>query len=204
MAILNTNSSDHVRELIQALRCLPGIGQKSAQRIAFHLLQRDREGAKALAETLAAAVANVGLCQRCRTLTEHALCVLCQDSQRDACLLCVVESPADVWSLEQTGVYRGHYFVLHGRLSPLDGIGPEELGLPLLTQRLSAPDVKELIIATSATVEGEATAYQLAEHARQNSVQVSRIAHGLPMGGALEYTDSHTLAHALSGRTSMP
>ncbi|MGE4069805.1 MAG: recombination mediator RecR [Lysobacterales bacterium] len=187
-------------ELVQALRCLPGVGAKSAQRMAFQLLERDRAGARRLADKLIAAVERIGLCQRCRTFTEDPQCSLCRASGRDDELLCVVESPADLYALEQATGYRGRYFVLHGRLSPLDGRGPRELGLDLLAERLAEGQVKELIVATNPTVEGEATAHYLAEIARAAEVSPTRIAHGVPVGGELEYIDRSTLAHAFSGR----
>ena len=187
-------------ELVQALRCLPGVGAKSAQRMAFQLLERDRAGARRLADKLIAAVERIGLCQRCRTFTEDQLCSLCRASGRDDALLCVVESPADLYALEQATGYRGRYFVLHGRLSPLDGRGPKELGLDLLADRLAEGQVRELIVATNPTVEGEATAHYLAEIARAAEVSPTRIAHGVPVGGELEYIDRSTLAHAFSGR----
>jgi recombination protein RecR len=187
-------------QLIQNLCCLPGVGPKSAQRMTFYLLQRDRNGAKALAETLLRAIDNIGHCQQCRTLTEHAVCEICADTSRDSSLICIVESPADVWIINQATVFKGHYFVLHGRLSPLDGIGPDELGLDLLEQRLATGTIKELILATNSTVEGEATAYFIGEIARKHQVQASRIAHGVPMGGELEFIDSGTLSHAFKGR----
>jgi len=187
-------------QLIQNLCCLPGVGPKSAQRMAFYLLQRDRNGAKALAETLLSAIDNIGYCQQCRTLTEHTVCEICADTSRDYSLICIVESPADVWIINQATVFKGHYFVLHGRLSPLDGIGPDELGMDLLEQRLAAGTIKELILATNSTVEGEATAYFIGEIARKHQVPASRIAHGVPMGGELEFIDSGTLSHAFNGR----
>jgi recombination protein RecR len=187
-------------QLIQNLCCLPGVGPKSAQRMAFYLLQRDRNGAKILAETLLRAIDNIGHCQQCRTLTEQALCEICADSLRDDSLICIVESPADVWIVDQATAFKGRYFVLHGRLSPLDGIGPDELGLDLLEQRLATGTVKELILATNSTVEGEATAYFISEIAKKHQVQASRIAHGVPMGGELEFIDSGTLSHAFKGR----
>ncbi|MDD1626175.1 MAG: recombination mediator RecR [Methylococcaceae bacterium] len=187
-------------QLIQNLCCLPGVGPKTAQRMAFYLLQRDRNGAKTLAETLLQAIDNIGQCQQCRTLTEHALCEICADSSRDDSLICIVESPADAWIVDQATQFKGRYFVLHGRLSPLDGIGPDELGLDLLEQRLATGSIKELILATNSTVEGEATAYFIGEIARKNQVQASRIAHGVPMGGELEFIDSGTLSHAFKGR----
>jgi recombination protein RecR len=190
-------------QLIQNLCCLPGVGPKTAQRMAFHLLQRDRNGAKTLAETLLHSIEEIGHCKQCRTLTEDSLCEICGDSSRDGSIICIVESPADVWIVDQATVFKGHYFVLHGRLSPLDGIGPDELGLDLLEQQLATGDVKELILATNSTVEGEATAYFIGELARKHQVQASRIAHGVPMGGELEFTDSGTLSHAFNGRVGM-
>jgi recombination protein RecR len=187
-------------QLTQTLCCLPGVGPKTAQRMSFHLLQRDRNGAKILAETLIEALAKIGHCQVCRTLTEQNICQICADKARDSGLICIVESPADVWIIDQATVFKGHYFVLHGRLSPLDGIGPDELGLDVLEQRMSAGTIKELILATNSTVEGEATAYFIGELARKHQVQASRIAHGVPMGGELEFIDSGTLAHAFNGR----
>jgi recombination protein RecR len=187
-------------QLIQNLCCLPGVGPKTAQRMAFHLFQRDRNGAKLLAETLLRAIDNIGYCRQCRTLTEDSLCEICADSSRDSSILCIVESPADVWIVEQATVFKGHYFVLHGRLSPLDGMGPDELGLESLEQRLATGTINELILATNSTVEGEATAYFIGELARKHKVLASRIAHGVPMGGELEFIDSGTLSHAFNGR----
>jgi recombination protein RecR len=189
--------------LIDGLRCMPGVGQKSAQRIAFHLLERDRDGANNLSTALADAVSGIGHCSRCRMFTEHELCSICSASGRDASQLCVVESPADVMAIEDATGFRGYYFVLMGHLSPLDGIGPDELGLRLLEDWLANGDVKELIIATNPTVEGDATSHYLAELAAKQSVQASRIAHGVPLGGELEYVDGGTLSHAFFGRRAM-
>ncbi len=189
--------------LIDALRCMPGVGQKSAQRIAFHLLERDRDGASALAAALADSVAGIGHCSRCRMLTEHEICSICSASGRDQSQLCVVESPADVMAVEDATGFRGLYFVLMGHLSPIDGIGPEELGLSALEERLGTNTVTEVIIATNPTVEGDATAHYLAELAARNNVQASRIAHGVPLGGELEYVDSGTLSHAFYGRRAV-
>jgi recombination protein RecR len=168
--------------------------------MALHLLQRDRQGAKILAETLLDAIQRVGHCEACRTLTEHKLCSICRDSSRDPSVLCIVENPADVIAVDQATVFHGVFFVLHGHLSPLDGIGPEELGMPQLAKRLASGGLKELILATNTTVEGEATALYLSELARSCGVRVTRIAHGVPLGGELEYVDSGTLLHAFSGR----
>jgi len=186
--------------LIEALRCMPGVGQKSAQRIAFHLLERDRDGARSLSTSLAEAAEGIGHCSRCRMFTEQELCSICSASGRDNSQLCVVESPADVMALEDATGFRGLYFVLMGHLSPLDGIGPDELGLGQLDDWLSNGEVKELIIATNPTVEGDATAHYLADLAAQRGVKASRIAHGVPLGGELEYVDGGTLSHAFYGR----
>lgn len=186
--------------LIETLRCMPGVGQKSAQRIAFHLLERDRSGASEMANALADAVDGIGHCSQCRMLTEHELCNICSANGRDEEQLCVVETPADVMAIEDATGYRGLYFVLMGHLSPLDGIGPGELGIHQLEDRLKADTVKELIIATNPTVEGDATAHFLADLAAKHDVQASRIAHGVPLGGELEYVDGGTLSHAFFGR----
>ena len=187
-------------KMIDALRCMPGVGRKSAQRIAFHLLERDREGASALAGALQEAVEGIGHCKQCRMFTEHDLCSICSASGRDESQLCIVESPADVMAVEDATGFRGLYFVLMGHLSPLDGIGPEELGLGALDERLGQGVVSEMIIATNPTVEGDATAHYLAEMAASHNVQASRIAHGVPLGGELEYVDGGTLSHAFYGR----
>lgn len=189
--------------LIDSLRCLPGVGPKSAQRMAFHLLERDRAGGSALAHSLAEALAAVGHCKRCRMLTEGTLCGICASTQRETAQLCVVESPADVVAIEQSGGFRGRYFVLMGHLSPLDGIGPAELGLDEFERVLAEGEVREVILATNPTVEGEATAHYLGELALRAGLRASRIAHGVPVGGELEYVDGGTLAHALAGRTSV-
>ena len=187
-------------QLIDALRCMPGIGKKSAQRIAFHLLERDREGASNLATALSHAVEGIGHCSQCRMLTEHELCAICAASGRDESQLCVVESPADVMAIEDATGFRGLYFVLMGHLSPLDGIGPNELGLSTLEERLGEGSINEVIIATNPTVEGDATAHYLADLAARSGIQASRIAHGVPLGGELEYVDGGTLSHAFYGR----
>ena len=188
--------------LIDALRRLPGIGRKSAQRITYFLLQRDREGARHLAGALVEAVDNVGHCQRCRTFSEDPLCAICTSEKRDRSQLCVVESPADVSALEEAG-FRGTYFVLMGHLSPLDGIGPEDLQLESLDSLVREGGVQEVILATSTTVEGEATAHYISEIVKKRKLRVTRIAHGVPVGGELEYVDSGTLTHALAGRREM-
>lgn len=189
-----------IDELIDALRCLPGVGAKSAQRMSFQLLERNRQGAARLSSALAKAVEKVGHCASCRTLTENEQCFICADSRRDNQTICVVESPADVVAFEQSGDYKGLYFVLMGHLSPIDGIGPAEIGIDHLLARAAELAVSELILATNPTVEGEATAYYITEQMRSRGIAVSRIAHGVPLGGELEYVDSGTLAHALKGR----
>jgi recombination protein RecR len=189
--------------LIDALRALPGVGPKTAQRMAFHLLQEGRDGARSLAQALGGALDAVGRCGRCRMLTEGELCPICSSTQRDAALLCVVESPADVVAIEESGGYRGRYFVLNGHLSPLDGIGPEQLGIRELESLFAEPQLREVILATNPTVEGEATAHFLGELAARSKLQATRIAHGVPMGGELEYVDGGTLAHALAGRQAI-
>jgi len=186
--------------LIDSLQCMPGVGRKSAQRIAFYLLERGRDGAQELSRALAESVSGIGHCSRCRMFTEHELCNICSASGRDESLLCAVESPADVMAVEDATGFRGHYFVLMGHLSPLDGIGPEELGLDALEKRLADNTVKELIIATNPTVEGDATAHYLADMAGRHKIPASRIAHGVPLGGELEYVDGGTLSHAFYGR----
>ena len=189
-----------IGRLINALRCLPGVGPKSAQRMAYHLLERDRDGARRLAAALLEAAEKVGHCSRCRTLSEQELCTLCSDARRDPSQVCVVESPADVAAIEHSSTYRGQYFVLMGHLSPLDGIGPEEIELDRLASRLAEGEIREVILATNPTVEGEATAHYIAEMAREHGIRASRIAYGVPVGGELEYVDAGTLSHALTGR----
>ena len=189
-----------LHKLLQALRCLPGVGPRTAQRMAFHLLERDRDGALKLAEALRAGLERIGKCERCRMLAEGPQCWICSSADRDQSLICAVESPADVIAIEESGIYRGLYFVLQGRLSPLDGVGPEELGLELFAEQLESQPVKEVILATSSTVEGEATAGYLASIAKQAGLKVSRIAYGVPIGGELEYVDASTLSRAIAGR----
>jgi recombination protein RecR len=193
-----------LERLIEAFRVLPGVGQKTAQRMAYHVLEREREGGKRLAETLGEAIERIGHCVRCRDFSETELCATCASPSRDAHQLCIVESPADRLAIEQATGYRGLYFILQGRLSPLDGIGPRELGLDQLSERLAEGEVQELIIATNPTVEGEATAHYLAQLARQHDVRPSRLAHGVPLGGELEYVDRGTLSHAFGTRSEMP
>ncbi len=193
-----------LEQLIEAFRILPGVGQKTAQRMVYHVLERDREGAQRLSDALAAAVDRIGHCVRCRDFSESELCITCASASRDAHLLCAVESPADRLVIEQATGYRGLYFVLQGRLSPLDGIGPRELGLEKLAARLAEGEVQELVIATNPTVEGEATAHYLAQLSRQHGVKPTRLAHGVPLGGELEYVDRGTLSHAFGTRGEMP
>ena len=189
--------------LIDALRALPGVGPKGAQRMAFHLLQDARPAARGLSQALAQALERIGRCSRCRMLTEGELCAICEQPSRDAATLCIVESPADVVAIEQSGGYRGRYFVLMGHLSPLDGVGPQELGIQELETQLQQGSVREVILATNPTVEGEATAHFLSELVRSHGIKASRIAHGVPVGGELEYVDGGTLAHALAGRQAL-
>jgi len=190
-----------VQELIDSLKCLPGVGAKSAQRMAFHLLERNRSGGAKLANTLSHAMTEITHCQQCRNFTEEHLCEICLSPKRQlANVLCVVESPGDVIAIEQTGAFSGRYFVLMGHLSPIDGVGPEDLGLDDLAEQFSTGQFNEVILATNPTVEGEATAHFIAELAQEYHVKISRIAHGVPVGGELEYVDGNTLSHALSGR----
>jgi len=193
--------SPQIDQLIESLRCLPGIGPKSAQRIAFYLLERNRDGGLRLAKSLQETMTSIKHCRDCRNFSENELCGLCANQQRDGSLLCVVETPADVLAIEQTSGYRGYYFVLQGRLSPLDGIGPAELGMDRLLQRVQSDDLRELILATNATVEGEVTAHHIAKLVQPlKNITVTRIAHGVPMGGELEFVDGTTIARALSQR----
>lgn len=195
--------SPSLEELIDALRCLPGVGPKSAQRMALHLLERNREGAVVLSEALGNAVERIDHCSACRNFTELDVCEICIDPKRDTSIICVVETPADVLAVEQSGSFRGIYFVLMGHLSPIDGIGPEEIGLEKLHRRVVDEGVKEVILATNPTVEGEATAYYVTDLLQEEGVRVSRIAHGVPLGGELEFVDGSTLAHAFSGRRAV-
>jgi recombination protein RecR len=189
-----------LNKLIESLRCLPGVGPKTAQRMALHLLERNREGGLQLASVLDVAMQKIGRCKQCRDLTELEICTICSNPRRDQTQLCVVESPVDVLAIEQATAYKGLYFVLLGRLSPLDGIGPAELGLDQLAENLESNTPQEMIIATNPTVEGEATSYYLQRMAKTHNIRVTRIAHGVPLGGELEYTDQSTLAHAFGGR----
>ena len=194
--------SPRLQQLVDALRSLPGVGPKTAQRMAFNLLERNRDGARSIIDALEVALAEIGHCRRCRMLTELEICDICAGGRREPSLLCVVETPADVIAVEHSAAYRGLYFVLMGRLSPLDGIGPDELGLELLERRLSEGEIAEVILATNPTVEGEATAHYIAELAARAGIRSSRIAHGVPVGGELEYADGGTLSHAFTGRTA--
>lgn len=192
-----------LQNLIDALRCLPGVGPKSAQRMALHLLERERSSALTLSSALVEAVEKIGECSECRTLSEDTVCEICRSESRDRGLLCVLESPVDMMAIEQTGGYNGLYFVLKGRLSPIDGIGPDALGIDKLLNKVINGGVQELILATNPTVEGEATSHYIAEQLSDHPVKVSRIAHGVPVGGELEFVDGGTLAHALAGRRSL-
>jgi recombination protein RecR len=190
-----------VTELVEALRVLPGVGPKSAQRMALHLLERNRKGGNRLSAVLAQAMTDVRECEKCQTLTEQTICHICASTSRDQTILCIVETPVDLMAIETSAFYRGLYFVLKGHLSPLDGIGPRELGIPQLLERIKAGGFKEIILATNPTVEGEATAHYLREALRnQSGLVISRIAHGVPMGGELEFVDGNTLSHAFAGR----
>lgn len=193
-------SSPLIEKLVEAFRCLPGVGPKSAQRMALYLLERNPEGGRRLGSSLAEAIEKVGKCARCRTLTEEELCRICASPARNRAVCCVVESPADIYAIEQTGTFRGVYFVLMGHLSPIDGVGPEQLGIDHLLRTIDTDATEEVIIACNPTVEGEATAYFIAEQLRGRNIIVSRIAHGVPVGGELEFIDGGTLSHALSGR----
>ncbi len=197
---MSTNDITVLEALKQALRRLPGVGPKSASRMAYHLLERDREGARTIARALNDAVEHIVHCKRCNNLSETELCLICSSNRRDKSLLCVVESPSDLVSLDQSGVYNGMYFVLMGRLSPLDGIGPEEIGIPRLETLLDEGSIKEVVLATNLTVEGEATAHYISDLVRARHIKATRIAYGVPIGGELEYTDRNTLARALAGR----
>lgn len=189
-----------LEQLIEGLRCLPGVGPKTAQRMALQLLTRGRENGKRLAQSLHDAMDHIGHCEHCRIFSETPVCEICLSHHRDPALLCIVENPIDVSMIEQTGGFRGKYFVLLGHLSPLDGIGPEEIGIANLKIHFERGDIKEVIIATNPTVEGEATAHYISEFAKPYTIKVTRIAHGVPIGTELEYIDASTLAHALAGR----
>jgi recombination protein RecR len=189
-----------VGSLIEALRCLPGVGPKSAQRMAYNLLEHNREGALQLAKVLTEAVNNVGHCATCRAFTDQEFCEICASPSRDRSQLCIVESPSDVNAIEQSTGFRGIYFVLMGHLSPLDGIGPEDIGIPLLLKRLDEEEISEVILATNPTVEGDTTAHYIGELVHERGIRITRIAHGVPIGGEIDYIDSSTLSHAFTGR----
>lgn len=186
--------------LIEAFRCLPGVGPKSAQRMAFHLLERGREKGMHLADSLSEAIEKIQHCEQCRNFSEAPLCGICASTKREHQVICVVETPADVVAIEQAHSFRGRYFVLMGHLSPIDGIGPEDIGLPLLQAQCKQHNISEMILATNTTVEGETTAHYIAEMAKQLNIQTSRLAHGIPLGGELIYSDPNTLAHAFERR----
>lgn len=192
-----------IDELIDALRVLPGVGQKSAQRMALHLLERNRNGAQQLSEAMALAVERVGRCHRCRNLSEDTVCKICSDTRRDGRLLCVVESPSDLLAIEQAHYFKGYYFVLAGSLSPIDGRGPEQIGIPGLLRLIRDSDISEVILATNPTVEGEATAHYIAQSLSDTDILLTRLAQGIPLGGELGYVDGGTLGHAFSGRKPM-
>ncbi len=194
------NSSPLIDQLIAAFRCLPGVGPKSAQRMTLHLLGKNRDGGKSLSDALANALQAVGNCARCRTLTEEDTCRICASVSRNHKLLCIVESPADIFAIEQAGTYRGVYYVLMGHLSPIDGVGPEQLGISQLLDKVKNEKPEEVIVACNPTVEGDATAYYIAEQLKSFDVLVSRIAHGVPVGGEIEFVDGSTLTHAFAGR----
>ncbi|MCS5559030.1 MAG: recombination mediator RecR [Oceanospirillaceae bacterium] len=191
-----------IDELIESLRCLPGVGRKSAQRMALYILERNREGGAALAQSLTLALDKVGRCDQCRTHSETPVCRMCSNPSRNTSQLCIVETPADVLAIEQGAGFNGTYFVLMGHLSPMDGIGPAELGIEVLLQRLQEQTIEEVIIATNPTIEGDATAHFIHQQLQTLPLSVTRIAHGVPIGGELEYVDSGTLAHAFAGRKS--
>ncbi len=194
------NEDSLLTNLISSLKILPGVGEKTAQRMAFHLLEKNREGAKKLSTLIDKSISEIKNCEVCRDLTEDKICRICADDRRDIGLLCVVENPSDILAIEKSGSFKGRYFVLMGRLSPIDGIGPDELGIPKLIELLETRNVKELIIATSPTIEGDATSFYIKDQIQNDRVLVTRIAYGVPMGGELEYVDNTTLGRAISGR----
>jgi recombination protein RecR len=189
-----------IEALVKALCCLPGVGPKSAQRMTYHILERAKDNGLQLSQALEEAITKVGHCQNCRTLTENEICEICANPRRDSSLLCIVETPTDILAIEQTHSYKGLYFVLMGHLSPLDGIGPKEIGIDILQQRLAQNSLKEVILATNSTIEGEATAHYIANLVINKNIKCTRIAHGVPMGGELEYLDGNTVARAFTGR----
>ena len=193
--------TDLLNDLINSLTILPGVGKKSAQRMALYLLDKNKDGASSLSKTLQDAVETIGRCKRCRMLTSNEYCKVCSDTSRDNQSICVIENPSDMLAIESTGGFRGKYFVLLGRLSPIDGVGPEDLGIDQLLNLISKEDVKEIILATSSTVEGDATAIFIKDHIKD--IKVSRISYGIPIGGELEYVDGNTIARAIQGRTEI-
>ncbi len=194
------NENSLLNQLIQAFKILPGIGEKSAQRMAFHLLEKNREGGRNLAKLINESVENIRNCSECRNLTEDVACHICLDEKRNKKLICVVESPTDVLAIENSGSFNGKYFVLMGRLSPIDGVTPQDLGIPKLIERIKTSDTDEIIIATSPTIEGDATSFYIKDQLNDNNILISRIAYGVPMGGELEYVDNTTLGRAIQGR----
>ncbi len=194
------NEDSLLNKLIQAFKILPGIGEKSAQRMAFHILEKNKEGGKNLAKLINESVEYIRNCSECRNLTEEAVCDICSDEKRNKKLICVVESPTDVLAIENSGCFKGKYFVLMGRLSPIDGVAPEDLGIPKLIERVKSSEIDEIIIATSPTIEGDATSFYIKDQIDENSIVISRIAYGVPMGGELEYVDNTTLGRAIQGR----
>ena len=197
------NEETLLAQLIQSFKILPGIGEKSAQRMAFYLLEKNREGGNNLAKLISTSMEQIRNCSTCRNLTEEVECEICSNKKRDKNLLCVVENPTDVIAIESSGSFKGKYFVLMGRLSPIDGITPENLGIPMLIERINNSDIKEIIIATSPTVEGDATSFYINDQIKDETVLVSRIAYGVPMGGELEYVDNTTLSRAIQGRRKL-
>jgi len=197
------NENSLLAQLIESFKILPGIGEKSAQRMAFYLLEKNREGGAKLAKLISSSMEQIRNCASCRTLTEEKVCDICSSEKREKSLLCVVENPTDIIAIESSGSFKGKYFVLMGRLSPIDGITPEDLGIPMLIDRIRESEVKEIIIATSPTVEGDATSFYIRDQIKDASIIVSRIAYGVPMGGELEYVDNTTLSRAIQGRRKL-
>tara|TARA_A100001388_G_C28772644_1_gene504937 strand:+ start:2559 stop:3161 length:603 start_codon:yes stop_codon:yes gene_type:complete len=197
------NENSLLAQLIESFKILPGIGEKSAQRMAFYLLEKNREGGAKLAKLISSSMEQIRNCASCRTLTEEKVCDICSSEKREKSLLCVVENPTDIIAIESSGSFKGKYFVLMGRLSPIDGITPEDLGIPMLIDRIGESEVKEIIIATSPTVEGDATSFYIRDQIKDASIIVSRIAYGVPMGGELEYVDNTTLSRAIQGRRKL-
>ena len=197
------NENSLLAQLIESFKILPGIGEKSAQRMAFYLLEKNREGGAKLAKLISSSMEQIRNCASCRTLTEEKVCDICSSEKREKSLLCVVENPTDIIAIESSGSFKGKYFVLMGRLSPIDGISPEDLGIPMLIDRIGESEVKEIIIATSPTIEGDATSFYIRDQIKDASIIVSRIAYGVPMGGELEYVDNTTLSRAIQGRRKL-